>query len=163
MESPADKALAEQGGEIIPEEFGGKALPVATAPTAQPREIDVPNAREVKGAAAPELPPESPEQLRWKENLARLINLELNVYNSCFESTRRMVNILLASMPADSADIGEGQWGPGKRTPLELAEPEIALEVYRQVRGNMHEQERREREDELEGLRALLRKALGKP
>jgi len=133
----ADKALAAEGGEIIPEEFRGKALPLAPNPAVKKDAIDIPGSREVKGNAAPEPAPETPEQAAWRENLAGLINVELNIYNSCFRSVRNMVNSILATTPQDSADIGEGQWSGGKRTPIENAEPEIALEVYRQVREEM--------------------------
>jgi hypothetical protein len=97
----------------------------------------VPDATQVEGSATPTPPPETPEQIAWKEALAARINVELNIYHACCTSIRNLVNSLLATMPQDSADIGEGQWGPGKRTPLENAEPEIALEVYRQVKAEL--------------------------
>lgn len=135
-QTAADKALAAQGGEIIPEEFRAKPLPLADNPAAKAA-IEVPGAAEVKGNAAPEPAPETPEQVAWRERLAGLINVELNIYNSCFRSTRNMVNEIVATTPQDSADIGEGQWTGGRRTPIEQAEPEIALEVYRQVKEEM--------------------------
>lgn len=167
--TPADLALEREGGEIIPEEFRPKApeppksvdfskvtpMPVEPAPAAPREEIKVDKASPVQGNPAPEPPPKSPEQVQWETELAGRINVELNIYHSCFQSTRRMVNVLLASMPADSADIGEGQWTGGKRTPLENAEPEIALEVYRQVRREMRQEVRDERDEVTRALKTL--------
>lgn len=103
----------------------------------------------------PPLPPKSPEQVEWESQLAHKINVELNIYHSCFQSTRNMVNVLLAGMPADSADIGNAQWGPGKRTPLENSEPEIALEVYRQVKREMRDDVKNEQDEVMAALKRL--------
>jgi hypothetical protein len=149
------------GGEITPEEFKAKPLPLAENPAVAKEATEVPGGRELKGNPAPTPAPETPEQVEWRERLAGKINLELNVYNNCFRSVRNMVNQILATSPADSADIGEAQFGGGKRTPIEESEPLIALEVYKQVRKNMRLEEDRERDGELEALRALVQKALG--
>lgn len=159
--TPADKLLAAMGGDITPEEFKAKPLPLAANPAVAKEATEVPGGRELKGNPAPTPLPETPEQAEWRERLASQINLELNVYNNCFRSVRNMVNQIVATTPADSADIGEGQFSGGKRTPIEESEPLIALEVYKQVRRNMQVEEEREREGELEALRALVQKALG--
>jgi hypothetical protein len=159
--SPADKLLAELGGEISPEEFKAKPLPLADNPAAPKEATEVPGGRELKGNPAPTPAPETADQAAWRERLADKINLELNIYNNCFRSVRNMVNQILATSPADSADIGEGQFSGGKRTPIEESEPEIALEVYRQVRQNMRVEEERQRDGELEALQALVQRALG--
>lgn len=160
-DSAADKALKDAGGEIMPTEFQAKPLPLAEPPGAAPREVDVPGSRQLKEDPAPVPPPDSPAQAAWKERLNLLINVELNVFASCSRSVRNMVNAILAEMPADSADIGEAQFGAGKRTPLEEQEPLIALEVYKQVRRNMREEQKAQEESELSALRALVAKALG--
>lgn len=157
--TPADLALEKDGGEIIPDEFRPKPLPLASPPGASAAPVDVPGAEQVSGDPAPKPPPESAEQIAWKGRLSGHINLELNVLNSCARSVRNLINQLVAEQPADSADIAEGQWGAGKRTPLEEKEPDIVLEVYRHVRRRMDEEERRKREDELEALKELLKRA----
>jgi hypothetical protein len=159
--TPADKALEDQGGEIIPEEFRAKSLPVVENPATSRKDIDVPDARQLNEDPAPLPPPDSPAQVAWKQNLAGLINVELNIFNACARSVRNLVNSLIAELPVDSADIGEGQFSGGKRQPLEVQEPIIALEVYKQVRRNMRDEEKRQEESELEALRALVSRALG--
>ena len=133
----ADKALEAEGGEIIPEEFRAKPLPVVENPATARKNIDVPDAQQLSGDAAPVPPPDSPAQVAWKQNLAGLINVELNIFNACVRSVRNLVNSIIAELPVDSADIGEGQFSGGKRQPLEVQEPIIALEVYKQVRQEM--------------------------
>lgn len=153
-ETPADQALAAAGGEIIPSLFGGKPLPVEKPkPASAP--IDAPDASVVEGEAAPKPPPETAEQKAWRENLAGIINVELNIYHSCFKSVRNMVNLIVATTPQDSADLGEANWSAGKRSPIEQAEPEIALEVYRQVRQNMREEAKAETDEAMKALRTL--------
>jgi hypothetical protein len=149
------------GGEIVPEEFQAKPLPISEAPAAPREATEVPGGRELKGNPAPTPPPETAEQAEFREQLAQKINLELNIYNNCFLSVRNMVNRIVATTPMDAADLGEAQWSAGRRSPIEAAEPEIALEVYRQVRRNMREEEERERNGEIEALRALVQRALG--
>lgn len=156
--TPADKALQDMGGPIIPPEFKAKALPIAEDPAAKKETVDLPGAREVQGNPAPPPPVETEEQKQFRERLAGAINLELNIYNSCFRSVRNMVNQIVASTPMDSADLGEAQWSAGKRSPIEQAEPEIALEVYRQVRKEMRASEKDEADEDLKALRRLMGK-----
>jgi hypothetical protein len=166
--TPADLALEKEGGEIMPDEFRAKPpepaesidfsqvmpMPVSAAP-ADPKEEVKLKASPVVGDAAPEPPPKSPAQIAWETELSGRINVELNIYHSCFQSTRRMVNLIVATTPADSADIGEGQWTGGRRSPIENAEPEIALEVYRQVRYEMRDQVKDERDEVMRALKVL--------
>ena len=158
----------------MPAMFGGDApdrqaapekpqcRPVPVAPQDQgsrpPQEIDIAEARRVDGPPTPPPPPpQSAEELQWKQRLASSINLELNIYHSCFMSVRKMTADIIASQPLDAADVGSSMEKP-TRSPLEIAEPQIAIEVYRQVRRNMREEERQEKD----GLTAALRKILGK-
>ena len=71
------------------------------------------------------------------------------------------MNQILATSPADSADIGEAQFGGGKRTPIEESEPEIALEVYRQVPAQYEGGGGSRAGRGARGVRALVQKALG--
>jgi hypothetical protein len=156
--TPADKALAAMGGDIVPPEFQAKPLPVADNPAAKKDTVEVPGGREIQGNPAPPPPVETEEQKAWREQLAGLINVELNIYNNCFRSVRNMVNQIVASTPMDAADLGEAQWSAGKRSPIEQAEPEIALEVYRQVRLEMRASEKEEDDEDLKALRRLMGK-----
>jgi hypothetical protein len=162
-ETPADKALREAGGEIIPKELGGSGTPTVIPSSGRPlpvapQQIDVAGARPVVGSATPEPPVRTPEQLRWEQSLAESINVELNIYHACFQSTRNMVNTIVASQPLDSADIGNATWGKGARTPLEAAEPEIALEVYREIKRQMRDDERKEMDSTIAALKKLMEK-----
>jgi hypothetical protein len=132
-----------------------KVTPMPQPTPAGAKEEIAVKASPVQGNAAPEPAPKSPEQIEWETQLAGRINVELNIYNACFHSTRRMVNLIVATTPADSADIGEGQWSGGKRTPVEAAEPEIALEVYRQVRREMRDEVKDERDEVMRALKTL--------
>lgn len=91
------------------------------------------------GMAEP--PQASAEQLAVLQRIDGEINFELNVLNMCYGATHNFVSTWQRSQPPDSAEIGEAMFGAGKRTPIELAEPEMALEVYRQVRANMRANE----------------------
>ncbi len=161
-QSPADRALAAQGGEIIPVlEQPAKTptvLPVAAGDPASAKTVDLPGAKPVVGPAAPVAPPESPEQLAWRRETAQRIDAELNLYYACVESVDRMVSHYMSRQPGDSADIGTSMFEAGKRTPLELAAPNIALEVYRQIRRDQRDEEKRESDDAL----TMLSKALDK-
>ena len=96
-----------------------------------------------------EPPPEpTKEEIAFKENLSRLINLEMNIFNSCYVSVKQLVGMHLRQEPADSADLGESMWGPGKRSPLELEEPRIAMEIYKEVRKSMREADRSQNDGE---------------
>lgn len=120
-----------------------------------PAEVSVPRGTEVKGAAMPAPPPKSEAQREWEASLSTKINVELNVYFACFQNTRNMVNTIIASTPADSADIGDAQFGPGKRMPIEEAEPYIALEVYRQVRREMRQDDVDSKDEVLKAMKLL--------
>lgn len=164
-ESPADRRLREEGGEIIPEGFSPSGEPekldfdrikpiveeighgpkhAQESPTA--RVIEVPGGV-LSSAGAP--PPgikasskPSPEQIAFQQHLDGLVNLEVNIFNTCYGAVRNFVQYRLASEPLDSAELGQSLFGPGQRTPLEQAEPHIAIEVYKAVRQNLRETSR---------------------
>ena len=179
--TPADLALERDGGEIVPEGFSAKGEPapldfdklrpvveeVGPPPPEAPDSpaqhvIDVQQGSAKAGPAPPgvePLAPPSPEQQAFVDGLNASINLETNVYHACYGAVHNVVNYLIQSQPQDSAELGQSLFGAGVRSPLEQAEPQIAMEVYRQVRENMREDEKA-RQEALRG-RGLLRKVLG--
>lgn len=87
--------------------------------------------------------PRSPEQIARDHRLLDAINMELGIFDSVLNSVKRMIRTQVSRDPLDSAEIGQGLFGPGVRTPLEQSEPYIAIEVYRQVRRNIREEDGR--------------------
>lgn len=153
-------AIKAAGGEIVPAEWSGvpasldfrEILPVPSqAPATTPERAPI----EVKGAAGkaeprqgqPPVPgvqapaPVSPEEQAHLRYLDRTVNYEVNVFRLCHHAVHEMVLLRVREEPPDVAEMGSGM-GPATRTPLELAEPQIAVEVYRQVRASMREAER---------------------
>ena len=103
----------------------------------------------------PPVPPSPAEQAHILY-LDRAINYEVNVYRLCFHAVHEMVLLRLHETPPDSADFD--MWGPGKRSPLEVAEPHIATEVYKQVREQMRQDDRGARRED---TKALIARVLG--
>jgi hypothetical protein len=154
--SPADRKLAEEGGELIPGELRAdkldfdkikpiieqtpSAAPTAASDSPQKHVIDV----TTKDAPLPpgEKPPAPPsaEEIAFKQGLSSVINFEMNVLNVCYGAVHNLVAMRLQMEPPDSAELGQSMFGAGVRTPIEIAEPHIALEVYRQVRQTMREE-----------------------
>lgn len=153
--TPAEEALAREGGPIIPDDFVPPRAdfeslrPVverlAPAPAAAPdgptkHVVDLSRGVLHGGAPPPgtpaELPP-SPEQLAFEAALRGEVNFETNIFSAVYGAVRNMVAYWGQITPVDSAEAGQAMFGPGVRTPLEQAEPQIAVEVYRQVRENM--------------------------
>jgi hypothetical protein len=149
--------------------------PVAAAPAAAPADRKPIEVQGVAGGArpdgtaggpkgqppvpgvAPAVPP-SAEEMAHIAALDANVNYEVNVYRLCYHAVHEMVLMRLREDPMDSADIGQGIWGAGKRTPLEKSEPRIAVEVYRQVRQSLREGERAGKKADLQ---ALIGRALG--
>ena len=82
----------------------------------------------------------NPEEAALIQQIDREINFELNVLNMCYGATRNMIARLRAGQPPDVAEFA--QFSAEKRTPLELAEPQMTLDVYRQVRETLRHAER---------------------
>jgi len=157
--SPADLAIEAEGGEILPPEFGGpqsvdfKDLtpvvehlgpgPAAAKEGPGQRVIDVPGGVFTPGArppGMPEPPGKSKAQIELEEYLEQQINFECNVLDNCLTFVQNMVRARVRMTPLDSADVQQALWGAGARSPLETAEPQLALEVYKNVRRNMRDE-----------------------
>lgn len=170
--SPADKALAEEGGEIIPHELKREPIDFAqvkpvieTDPKAAPPVANTSATQHVIDLTMKELghkrlpgvldaPPKSAAQLAFEQQLARLINLEVNILNICYGAVHNFVAANLQMQPQDSAELGQSMFGGGVRTPIEQAEPQMAVEVYREVRITMRE------EQQMQVTPGILRRAL---
>ena len=153
--TPAERKLAEEGGPIAPGLPERESLDFKDgAPTIQKNGPPIPASSPAIDAsrgvlsAGTNAPPgykaqkKSPEQIAFEASLGYSINYELWVFNSCLMSVKNMVREVLSTEPPDAAEFG--QFSAGKRTPLEIAEPYIAIEVYRQVRRQLREEEERE-------------------
>lgn len=155
--------IAAEGGEIIPDlsapppkpvptfaELQPKPAPAGAVPTAppveQPKPVVMEGVRPVMSGAGPRPPgmAEAPQptagEVALIQQIDREINFELNVLNMCYGATHNFVVRWQASQPPDAAEFA--QFDAGKRTPLDLAEPQMALEVYRQVRESLRHAER---------------------
>jgi hypothetical protein len=88
----------------------------------------------------PEPGPETAAQVSLIQQIDREINYEVNVLNMCYGAAHNFINRWKQGQPPDAAEFA--QFGGGTRTPIELAEPQIALEVYRQVRENIRSGQR---------------------
>lgn len=171
--SPAERVLKEEGGDLLPKEFGGPGAPPSEAnlevsgagglqlPPDESRKADVVTPQSPPKSTVIKLPdgavstgqapapgsekaePRSPEQIARDQRLLEAINLELGIFDSVLNSVKRMIRDQVSRDPLDSAEIGQGLFGPGVRTPLEQSEPYIAIEVYRQVRRNIREEDGR--------------------
>jgi hypothetical protein len=62
---------------------------------------------------------------------------EANIFSLCYDAARTVVQHQMPNEMRDSAAIGEAMFQPGSRTPLETAVPQIAIEIYRNVRDEM--------------------------
>jgi len=172
-ETPADKLLREEGGDIIPRELQPEKLdfskikPVLEqqspeamlrAPIPKPRILDLsPVAQPERlppGMTAP--PAKSARQIAFEENLKDVVNLEVNILNICYGAVHELVTRRAAMEPPDSAELGQSLFGPGQRTPIEQSEPAMAVEVYRQVRLTMREEDQQQPGLLARTLRALL-------
>lgn len=159
--SPADKKLAEEGGEIIPGELkpetlnfdkirpvveqNPQAAPPAATESPKQRVIDLstPKDAPLPPGEKPPAPP-SAEEIAFKQSLNAIVNLEMNVLNICYGAVHNLVAMRLQMEPPDSAELGQSMFGGGVRPPIEIAEPQMAVEVYRQVRESMRRQETHE-------------------
>ena len=179
---PQPSKLPENGAaakpepeEIVPAEWKppppvdfAEILPKATEPAPSPasarapielRGVDHSPAAGGPGATVPGVKPPvppSPAEQAHILYLDRAINYEVNVYRLCFHAVHEAVLLRLHETPPDSADFD--MWGPGKRSPLEIAEPHIAIEVYRQVRESARADERAGRRED---TKALITRVLG--
>ena len=146
--SPAARALAEEGGAIVPSELGGlrlefkeNTLQIAEAPVTPPSETTPPV--KVKGVIDPDAEAaieKPPEQVFLEESLLANVNIQLNIFNAVLMSTKNLIRDQIRNEPIDSAEFA--QFSAGQRAPLELAEPYIAIEVYRHVVRGMEDDER---------------------
>ena len=62
---------------------------------------------------------------------------EANIFSLCYDAAKQVAQHQAASEMRDSATIGEAMFQPGSRTPLENAVPQIAIELYKNVRDEM--------------------------
>jgi len=152
--------MAAEGGEVVPdfteptvkpaptfEELKPTPAPAGAVPSAPPlppkNPVVMKGARPVgvmssEGPRPPGMAPppkETPEQAALVQQIDQEINFELNVLHMCYGATRNLINRLRQGQPPDAADFA--QFSAEKRTPLEIAEPQMALEVYRQVRDSL--------------------------
>jgi hypothetical protein len=144
MAPPAEKP-APTFDELKPQPAPA-GTPAPAAPAPKPVVMDGARPVAVLGEGGP-LPPgmspapqQSPEEAALLQQIDREINFELNVLNMCYGATRNLISRLKAGQPPDIAEFN--QFTSEKRTPLELAEPQIALDVYRQVRESLRHAER---------------------
>jgi len=100
--------------------------------------------------------PISAEEQAFANRLDSHVNHELNIFNACYSATKNLVAHHVSREPLDAAEVGAAQFEAGKRTPLELAEPQLAIEVFRQVRHSMREEDKNELGDALKALKKLL-------
>lgn len=157
-QTPADRLLSEEGGPIVPDLSGGRKLldyndlkpvieksPLPETPEGAARQV----LRAMGGQLGEDgsLPESlrsqtnlSPETAKFMEDLNAQIDYELNIMNSCYEATTNFVSHRMRQSPTDVADFN--QFGADKRSPIEEAEPYIAIEVYKNVRRNMRGDER---------------------
>jgi len=109
-----------------------------------PEQIEVPLTR----APRPEdelpkpLPGATPDETSAAsdEFLNRVMPLamaEANIFSLCYDAARIVVQHQMPQEMRDSSAIGEAMFQPGSRTPLETATPQIAIEIYRNVRDGM--------------------------
>lgn len=155
----ADLAIEREGGEIVPSFNEVKPVAGAPPPAAAPTTLDVSAGVLSTGASPPGAAVGAPPgQDEFMVRVSGHVNAELNVLHACYQLTKRFVTLQVQQSPADTADVGNPMMGPGQRSPIELAEPQIALEVYRQVRLNMREDEQREMDEMMRVLRKLLGK-----
>lgn len=118
--TPADILLEREGGEIIPEEF------LQTVP---PRDQNAkPDTSYHKAQQI--LPPDF-----YEGPVGKLLKEEIQMFDSCYLAVKDMVAFRMRTDRLDAADFA--QWEAGRRSPLEAAEPQIAIEVYRQIREEM--------------------------
>lgn len=152
--------MAAEGGEVVPdftepatkpaptfEELKPTPAPAGSVPTSPPvppqkavvmegvRPVPVMSTAGPRPPGMAEPPKDSPEQVALLQQIDSEINFELNVLHMCYGATRNLINRLKAGQPPDVAEFA--QFGSEKRTPIEMAEPQMALEVYRQVRENL--------------------------
>lgn len=90
---------------------GGEILPSAPAPENGTKTFTIPEVSE-----------------DTHEEIAR----EVGVFNACLMAVTALIAHRLNAEPANCIDTPG--IGPGQRSPLENAEPEIALEIYRKIR-----------------------------
>lgn len=111
--TPADMLLEREGGEVVPALWEGKNT-------------------------IPAVPPEPARLLSpgfYDSPTGKLIKQEMELFDSCFLAVKEFVAFRMGRDRLDVADFA--QWEAGRRSPLEAAEPQIAIEVYRQVREEM--------------------------
>lgn len=160
--SPADRLLAAEGGPITPGAFVAEPIdyskvtplpdqnragaPQEAAASPPPHVIDL---TAKMGNPTPP-PPGTPEaqsktadQIAFEERLSNHVNFEVNILNVCYGAVHNFVSMRSAMEPVDSADLGNSMFGPGNRTPIEHAVPQIAIEVYKEVRHALREDDKR--------------------
>jgi len=162
--SPADIALEADGGAISPGEMSKTPKPltfeemkpvvkeIAKGVTTDllerkpiPKPVEAATGVLKQGTLPPggeKPPPPVPYyKLDFFGRVDAQVNFEVNVLNMCYTATHNFVQFQQDRNPLDSADIGQATWGAGTRSPIEQAEPQMAVEVYRQVRLNLREEE----------------------
>lgn len=144
MSRLSSPALPPSSGEPNPE------APAIEILTVIPAEVSSPQAPLVVKAeggplSGPPQPEENlnPEQLQYQGRVMRHVNRESYIFSLCYETVREFVVHALATQVGDSAELAESMFGGGKRTPLEIAEPQIAIELYKEVRHSMRDEEER--------------------
>jgi len=98
----------------------------------------------------PDAQPKTAEQVAFEERLSNHVNYEVNILNVCYGAVHNFVSMRAAMEPTDSADLGNSMFGPGNRTPVELAVPQLALEVYKEVRQALREDDKRSEQEAYE-------------
>lgn len=74
---------------------------------------------------------------RFLNRVMPLAMAEANIFSLCYDAAKQVAQHQAASEMRDAVTIGEAMFQPGSRTPLETAVPQIAIEIYRNVRDEM--------------------------
>ena len=123
------------------------ALPLP--PTGPPKEIVVPATRiprpedQLPGAPPGSTPDErSAAAKELIDSITPLAMREANIFSLCYEAAKDVVSHHQADEMRDAVSIGESIFAPGSRTPLEASVPQIAIEIYRNVRQEMRDRKK---------------------
>jgi len=144
--SPAD-VPADEADYVGSEAAHLVALP--TPESGPPQQVAVPATRAPRPEDELPIPPSGATPADTSAFADELLNglmplaaREANIFSLCYDAAKQVVIHQAASEMRDAVTIGEAMFQPGIRTPLETAVPQIAIEIYKNVRQEMRDQKK---------------------
>jgi hypothetical protein len=142
--SPSEALVEEDADVDLSGSEPAHLVALSAPPPGDPQQVVVPPVRELRPEDELPCPLRGSTPQETSDAAAKLIEevmplamREANIFSLCYDAARDIVVRQQVSESRDAVSISEAMFSPGTRTPLETAIPQIAIEIYKNVRTDM--------------------------